>query len=173
MHLYRHHGQKVILLIDEYDVPLDKAQQSGFYDEMVDLIRSLLGQASKSNESLYFAVLTGCLRIAKESIFTGLDNLKLLSITDVRFAGHFGFSDQEVRAMPGYYDLADHYDLTRTWYDGYRSGKTDVYCPWDVINYMDQICADPTASPRAYWINTSSRIKTSGKCKDICPLGQM
>lgn len=153
--LYRHHGQKAILLIDEYDVPLDKAQQSGFYDEMVDLIRNLLGQALKSNESLYFAVLTGCLRIAKESIFTGLNNLKILSITDVRFAGHFGFTDQEVRTMLGYYDLADHYGLIRTWYDGYRFGKTDVYCPWDVINYVDQICADPSASPRAYWINTS------------------
>ena len=153
--LYKHYGQKVILLIDEYDVPLDKAQQAGYYDEMVILIRNLFGQALKTNDSLYFAVLTGCLRIFKESIFTGFNNMKVLSITDPRFDEHFGFTDAEVRQMLEYYGLGDRYDLVKAWYDGYRFGSTDVYCPWDVVNYVDLLRWEPDALPRAFWINTS------------------
>ncbi len=153
--LCKHYGQKVILLIDEYDVPLDKAQQNGYYDEMVGLIRSLFGQALKTNEHMYFAVLTGCLRIAKESIFTGLNNFKVMSITNVPFDEHFGFSDAEVRAMLDYYGLGDRFGVVKEWYDGYRFGETDVYCPWDVINYTDLLRSDPDARPRAFWINSS------------------
>lgn len=153
--LRNHYGQKVILLIDEYDVPLDKAQQFGYYGEMVSLVRNMLGQALKSNSSLHFAVLTGCLRIAKESIFTGLNNLYVLSVTSVRFDGYFGFLDREVKAMLEYYGLEDSYQKVKEWYDGYRFGKADVYCPWDVINHVDQLRADPDAQPRAFWINTS------------------
>ena len=153
--LCKHYGQKVILLIDEYDVPLDKAQQHGYYDEMVSLIRGMFGQALKTNESLYFAVLTGCLRIAKESIFTGLNNFKVMSITNIQFDEHFGFSDAEVKAMLEYYGLSEKHSLIKEWYDGYRFGKADVYCPWDVINYTDQLRADPDTHPRAFWINSS------------------
>lgn len=153
--LRKHYGQKVVLLIDEYDVPLDKAQQFGYYEEMVSLVRNMLGQALKSNDSLQFAVLTGCLRIAKESIFTGLNNFNVLSITNVRFEEHFGFSDEEVKDMLDYYGLADKYGQIKEWYDGYRFGKTDVYCPWDVINYVNLLRSEPEASPRAFWINTS------------------
>jgi hypothetical protein len=153
--LRKHYGQKVVLLIDEYDVPLDKAQQFGYYEEMVSLVRNMLGQALKSNDSLQFAVLTGCLRIAKESIFTGLNNFNVLSITNVRFEEHFGFSDEEVKDMLDYYGLADKYRQIKEWYDGYRFGKTDVYCPWDVINYVNLLRSEPEASPRAFWINTS------------------
>lgn len=153
--LYRHFGQKAILLIDEYDVPLDKARQHGYYDEMVDLIRALLGQVLKTNESLYFAVLTGCLRIAKESIFTGLNNLRVMSITNLQFDEHFGFSDDEVRAMLLYYGLECKYERMKEWYDGYRFGDSDVYCPWDVINYVNQLRFDVNARPRAFWINSS------------------
>src|SRR5699024_9785804 len=130
--LFKHYGQKVILLIDEYDVPLDKAFQAGYYDEMVNLIRSLLGNALKTNDSLYFAVLTGCLRISKESIFTGLNNLKVHTISDVRYDEYFGFTNADVEEMMSFYGLSSHKDLIRDWYDGYRFGKTDVYCPWDV-----------------------------------------
>lgn len=154
--LQKHYGLKVIMLIDEYDVPLDKAYQAGYYDEMVDLIRSLFGQALKTNSSLQFAVLTGCLRISKESIFTGLNNPKILSITKVQFDEHFGFTDEEVRNLLAYYELQDHYDVMKEWYDGYRFGNADVYCPWDVISYADALCADPNAKPQAYWTNTSS-----------------
>ncbi len=154
--LCRQYGQKVILLIDEYDVPLDKAHQYGYYDRMVRLIRGMFGQALKTNENLYFAVLTGCLRIAKESIFTGLNNFRVLSITNSRFDEHFGFSDMEVRSMLEYYGFGDRHTLIKEWYDGYRFGRTDVYCPWDVINYTDQLLADPDARPRAFWINSSS-----------------
>lgn len=153
--LYKHYGQKPVLLIDEYDVPLDKAQHYGYYDEMVTLIRSLFAQALKTNNCLQFAVLTGCLRIARESIFTGLNNLSVFSITNVRFDEHFGFTDGEVKAMLDYYGLGDKFDTVKAWYDGYRFGDTDVYCPWDVINYCAELRADPEAFPMAYWINTS------------------
>ena len=153
--LYQHYGQKTILLIDEYDVPLDKAFQHGYYKEMVALIRSLFGQALKTNDYLQFAVLTGCLRVSKESIFTGLNNFKVLSITDSRFDEHFGFTDAEVKALLDDYNLTAHYSETREWYDGYRFGSVDVYCPWDVINHVDRLCGEPNADPQAYWINTS------------------
>ena len=153
--LYQHYGQKTILLIDEYDVPLDKAFQHGYYKEMVALIRGLFGQALKTNDYLQFAVLTGCLRVSKENIFTGLNNFKVLSITDSRFDEHFGFTDAEVKALLDDYNLTAHYSETREWYDGYRFGSVDVYCPWDVINHVDRLCGEPNAEPQAYWINTS------------------
>ena len=153
--LCKYYDQKVILLIDEYDVPLDKAQQHGYYDEMTDLIRGLFGQALKTNESLFLAVLTGCLRIAKESIFTGLNNFKVRSIASIPFGEHFGFSDTEVKAMLEYYGLSDKHPLIKEWYDGYRFGNADVYCPWDVINYIDILRYDPDARPRLFWINSS------------------
>lgn len=154
--LSRHYGRKVILLIDEYDVPLDKAFQAGYYDAMASLIRNLFSRALKSNENLYFAVLTGCLRIAKESIFTGLNNFNVLSITDKYFDDSFGFSDGEVRQMLSYYGLEDCYDTVKAWYDGYRFGGTSVYCPWDVIKYCYALLADRQARPENYWSNTSS-----------------
>ena len=153
--LTRHYGQKVILLIDEYDVPLDKAFQGGYYDEMVNLIRNLLGNALKTNDSLYFAVLTGCLRISKESIFTGLNNLKVHTVSDVRYDEFFGFTNEDVDEMLAFYGLSSYKDVIRDWYDGYRFGNTDVYCPWDVINYCDELLADPSAPPKNYWANTS------------------
>ena len=153
--LYKHYGQKTILLIDEYDVPLDKAFQHGYYKEMASLIRGLFSPALKTNDFLQFAVLTGCLRVSKESIFTGLNNFKVLSITDSRFDEHFGFTDVEVKMLLEDYDLLDHYDDTRRWYDGYRFGNVDVYCPWDVINYVDLLHNDPYAEPQAFWINSS------------------
>lgn len=153
--LFQHYGQKTILLIDEYDVPLDKAFQHGYYKEMVALIRGLFGQALKTNDYLQFAVLTGCLRVSKESIFTGLNNFKVLSITDSRFDEHFGFTDAEVKTLLDDYNLTAHYGETKEWYDGYRFGSVDVYCPWDVINHVDRLCGEPNAEPQAYWINTS------------------
>lgn len=153
--LYQHYGQKAILLIDEYDVPLDKAFQHGYYKEMIALIRGLFGQALKTNDYLQFAVLTGCLRVSKESIFTGLNNFKVLSITDSRFDEHFGFTDAEVKTLLDDYNLTAHYGETKEWYDGYRFGSVDVYCPWDVINHVDRLCGEPNAEPQAYWINTS------------------
>lgn len=153
--LKQHYGQNVILLIDEYDVPLDKAFQSGYYDEMVNLIRNLLGNALKTNDSLYFAVLTGCLRISKESIFTGLNNLKIHTISDVRYDEYFGFTDADVDEILRFYGLTSYKNVIREWYDGYRFGKVDVYCPWDVINYCDVLLADPEAEPENYWANTS------------------
>ncbi len=153
--LYKHYGQKVIILIDEYDVPLDKAQRNGYYDEMVSLIRGLLGNVLKTNENLFFAVLTGCLRIARESIFTGLNNFRVISVTNVQFSEHFGFTDTEVKAMLNYYGLADKHPLVKEWYDGYRFGNADVYCPWDVINYVADLRYDPNARPRSFWINSS------------------
>lgn len=153
--LYKHYDQKVILLIDEYDVPLDKARQEGFYDEMASLIRNLFSQALKTNPSLHFAVLTGCLRIARESIFTGLNNLKCRSIIDAPFGEHFGFTDEEVRQMLAFYGQEDRFCLVKDWYDGYLFGDTEVYCPWDVINYVDLLRSEPKALPRAYWVNTS------------------
>lgn len=153
--LCKHYEKKVILLVDEYDVPLDKAFQNGYYREMVALIRGMFGMALKTNEFLYFAVLTGCLRVSKESIFTGLNNFKVLSITDTRFDEHFGFDDREVSELLSAYHLEKHLMETKEWYDGYRFGKTDVYCPWDVINHVDRLRSDPEAKPQAYWINTS------------------
>ena len=153
--LYRHYGQKVILLIDEYDVPLDKAFQAGYYDEMVNLIRNLFGNALKTNDSLYFAVLTGCLRISKESIFTGLNNLKVHTISDVRYDEFFGFTDEDVDELLAFYGLSAYKEIIRDWYDGYRFGDAEVYSPWDVINYCDELLADPEAEPENYWANTS------------------
>ena len=153
--LYQHYGQKTVLLIDEYDVPLDKAFHHGYYREMVALIRGLFGQALKTNEYLHFAVLTGCLRVAKESIFTGLNNFKVLSIIDPRFDEHFGFTDAEVKRLLADYGLESHFDEIKEWYDGYRFGDVDVYCPWDVVNHVDLLRAKPDARPQAYWINTS------------------
>ena len=153
--LEKHYGQKVILLIDEYDVPLDKAFQAGYYDEMVSLIRNLLGNALKTNDSLYFAVLTGCLRISKESIFTGLNNLKVHTISDVRYDEYFGFTNAEVDELLEFYGLSAYKDTIRDWYDGYCFGDTDVYCPWDVINYCDELLAASNTPPKNYWANTS------------------
>ena len=153
--LEKHYGQKVILLLDEYDVPLDKAFQNGYYDEMVNLIRSLFDNALKTNDSLYFAVLTGCLRISKESIFTGLNNPKVHTISDVRYDEYFGFTNADVDELLDFYGLSVYKDTIRDWYDGYRFGDTDVYCPWDVINYCDELLADPGAEPENYWANTS------------------
>lgn len=152
--LSKYYGQKTIILLDEYDVPLDKAFQNGYYKEMVSLIRGMLGQALKTNEFLQFAVLTGCLRVSKESIFTGLNNFKVLSITDNRFDEQFGFTDAEVEQLLAAYNLTDHLDETKAWYDGYRFGDADVYCPWDVINHVDVLRSNPLAKPQAYWINT-------------------
>lgn len=154
--LEKHYGRKVILLIDEYDVPLAKAFERGYYDQMVIFIRNMFEYALKTNDSLQFAVLTGCMRISKESIFTGLNNLKVLSVADVQFDEYFGFTDTEVREMLEYYELSDHYEDIREWYDGYQFGNTEVYCPWDVINYVDTLRFDPLAEPRNYWSNTSS-----------------
>ena len=153
--LHKHYDKQVILLIDEYDVPLDKAFQYGYYDEMVSLIRNMFGNALKTNPNLFFAVLTGCLRISKESIFTGLNNLKVLTLTDVRFDEYFGFTDTEVKDMLEYYGLSEHYGEVKEWYDGYRFGNVEVYCPWDVINYCDLLKVDPDALPQDYWSNTS------------------
>ena len=171
--LEKHYGKKVVLLIDEYDVPLDKAFQHGYYEAMVSLIRNLLGNALKTNLSLYFAVLTGCLRISKESIFTGLNNLKVMSITNVQFEEYFGFTDSEVKEMLNYYGLIDHFDSMKAWYDGYRFGNQDVYCPWDVLSHCDNLRADPNARPEDYWSNTSGNAivrrfidLANGKTKD-------
>lgn len=153
--LYRHYGQKVIILIDEYDVPLDKAYQNDYYREMVVMIRSLFGEALKTNEFLQFAVLTGCLRVSKESIFTGLNNFKIFSITDLRFDEQFGFTEDEVEKMLKDYQLETHLASMKEWYDGYRFGDADIYCPWDVINRVDDLCDTPEAEPKCYWINSS------------------
>ena len=137
--LEKHYGKKAVLLIDEYDVPLDKAFQYGYYDEMVSLIRNMFGNVLKTNSSLFFAVLTGCLRIAKESIFTGLNNFNVFSITSVQFDEFFGFTDDEVAEMLKYFGLSDYHETIREWYDGYHFGNVDVYCPWDVINHVIRI----------------------------------
>lgn len=154
--LEKHHGRKIILLIDEYDVPLAKAFERGYYDQMVIFIRNMFEYALKTNDSLKFAVLTGCMRISKESIFTGLNNLKVLSIAEVQFDEAFGFTDEEVREMLEYYGLSDHYGEIKEWYDGYQFGGAEIYCPWDVINYCDLLRTEPDAKPRNYWSNTSS-----------------
>lgn len=154
--LEKHHNSKVILLIDEYDVPLAKAFEHGYYDQMITLVRNMFEQALKTNDSLEFAVLTGCMRISKESIFTGLNNLKVLSVADVRFDEYFGFTDAEVKELLEYYNLSDRYDVVKEWYDGYQFGNVEVYCPWDVVNYCDELRADGGAEPQNYWSNTSS-----------------
>ena len=153
--LEKHYGSKVIVLIDEYDVPLAKANENGYYDEMVLLIRNLFENALKTNSSLKFAVLTGCLRIAKESIFTGLNNFKVYSITDKSFDETFGFTDEEVKELLRYYGQKKYYETVKEWYDGYRFGNVDVYCPWDVINFCSDHLADPGLEPKNYWANTS------------------
>ena len=153
--LYKHYGKKVVILIDEYDVPLDKAYQNGYYHEMVSLIRGLFGQALKTNDYLQFAILTGCLRISKESIFTGLNNFKVLSIMDARFDEQFGFTDSEVEELLAAYNLDSHFTEIKEWYDGYHFGNADVYCPWDVINYVDLLRFEPTAKPQDFWSNSS------------------
>ena len=153
--LYKHYGQKAIILIDEYDVPLDKAFQHGYYREMVTLIRGLFGNALKTNSFLQFAVLTGCLRISKESIFTGLNNFKVYAANDLRYDEAFGFTNEEVKRLLADYHLEEHFAEVKEWYDGYHFGNADIYCPWDVINYVDDLVFDPQARPKAYWINSS------------------
>ena len=153
--LYKHYGKKVVILIDEYAVPLDKAYQNGYYHEMVSLIRGLFGQALKTNDYLQFAILTGCLRISKESIFTGLNNFEVVSIMDSMYDECFGFTDKEVQEILKYFNLSEHYTDVREWYDGYHFGNTDIYCPWDVIRYCKSLCADPTAKPQDFWSNSS------------------
>ena len=151
-----HYGKNVIILIDEYDVPLDKAYQSGYYDSMVKLIRALFGQALKTNDSLHFAVLTGCLRVSKESIFTGLNNFKVYTVKDVCYNEFFGFTDMEIRTMLEYYGFMGWYDIIKEWYDGYRFGNLDVYCPWDVVSYCHALKMNTSIAPQNYWVNTSS-----------------
>lgn len=153
--LCRHYGQKAIILIDEYDVPLDKAFQHGYYKEMVSLIRGLFGQALKTNDDLQFAVLTGCLRFSKESIFTGLNNFKVYAADDVRYDEEFGFTNEEVKKLLANYNLQEHFEKVKEWYDGYHFGDADIYCPWDVINYVDDLLSDPNVQPKSYWINSS------------------
>ena len=153
--LYQHYGQKTIVLIDEYDVPLDKAFQHGYYREMVTLIRGLFGEALKTNDFLQFAVLTGCLRVSKESIFTGLNNFKVYSADDVRYDEEFGFTNEEVKKLLEDYSLQKHFTEVKEWYDGYRFGNADIYCPWDVINYVDDLVSEAKSQPKAYWINSS------------------
>lgn len=153
--LYKHYGQKTVILIDEYDVPLDKAFENGYYKEMVSLIRGIFGMALKTNDSLQFAVLTGCLRISKESIFTGLNNFEVLSILNTQYDEAFGFTDGEVKQILEDYNLSDHYPDVKEWYDGYHFGNTDIYCPWDVIRYCKNLCADSAALPEDFWSNSS------------------
>ncbi len=154
--LRKHYGKNVIILIDEYDVPLDKAYQSGYYDSMVKLIGILFGQALKTNDNLHFAVLTGCLRISKESIFTGLNNFKVYTVKDVCYNEYFGFTDMEIREMLEYYGFMEQYDVIKEWYDGYRFGNLEVYCPWDVVSYCHTLKMNPSMAPQNYWVNTSS-----------------
>lgn len=154
--LEKHYNTKVIVLMDEYDVPLAKAFSNGYYEQMISLIRNLLGSVLKTNSSLKFAVLTGCLRISKESIFTGLNHLKVLTVSDGRFDKYFGFTDKEVKDLLDYYDAAGHYDVVKRWYDGYQFGNVGIYCPWDVINYCDRVKSEPCPEPENYWINTGS-----------------
>lgn len=154
--LEKHYGKKAIILIDEYDVPLDQAYRSGYYDEMVDLIRGMLGRALKTNESLYFSVLTGCLRISKESIFSGFNNFSVYTVKDTRYNEYFGFTDAEVQKMLVYYGFTGQYSLICEWYDGYRFGSLNIYCPWDVVNYCDGLRDGSVTKPQNYWVNTSS-----------------
>lgn len=153
--LYKHYGRQVILLIDEYDVPLDKAQRYGYYDQMVSLICRMFSRVLKGNNHLFLAVLTGCLRVSRESIFTGLNNLRVFSIENVQFSTCFGFTDSEVKEMLDYYGFPDRYETIREWYNGYLFGNTGIYCPWDVINYIALLRSEPDVEPRSFWINTS------------------
>ena len=143
-------------MIDEYDVPLDKAYVNGYYEQMVQLIRSLFSQVLKTNRNLRFAVITGCLRISKESIFTGINNFTVHTVSDSDYGEYFGFTDQEVRGLLSYYEMEELYPVVKEWYDGYQFGKKAVYCPWDVISYCRNLCADPDAIPEDFWSNTSS-----------------
>ena len=154
--LEKHFQKKVIILIDEYDVPLAKSFERDYYEQMVLLLRNLFEQTLKTNASMQFAVLTGCMRISKESIFTGLNNMRILSVSDVQFDEYFGFTDREVWDLLSYYEASERYDVIKEWYDGYRFGEVDVYCPWDVVNYCDKLRTDPEAQPENYWSNTSS-----------------
>lgn len=154
--LYKHYGKKVIVLIDEYDVPLDKAYQNGYYNEMVEHMSALLGRALKTNRFIYISVITGCLRIAKESIFTGLNNFKIRTVSDIEFAEYFGFTDSEVKEMLQYYGLDGFYHEIKEWYDGYHFGNVEIYCPWDVLNYCDKLRVSKEAKPEAFWMNSSS-----------------
>lgn len=154
--LQRHYNQKVIILIDEYDVPLDKAYRSGYYDEMVELMRGLFGQALKTNDSLYLAVLTGCLRISKESIFTGMNNFNVYTVKDMQYSQYFGFTDAEVTEMLEYYSFMERSDVIKEWYDGYHFSGLDIYCPWDVISYCHALKMNFSIMPQNYWVNTSS-----------------
>ena len=154
--LQKHYHQNVVILVDEYDVPLDKAYQSGYYDAMVELIRVLFGNAFKTNSSLYLAVLTGCLRISKESIFTGLNNFNVYTVKDVQYKEYFGFTDNEVKALLKYYGFTDKYNRIKEWYNGYRFGDLDIYCPWDVVSYCHALKMNPLTEPQNYWVNTSS-----------------
>ncbi|MDE7479165.1 MAG: ATP-binding protein [Lachnospiraceae bacterium] len=168
--LFKYYGQKVIILIDEYDVPLDKAYQSDYYDEMVDFIRAMFSRALKTNDSLYFAVLTGCLRISKESIFTGLNNFNVYTVKNVRYNEYFGFTDEEVRQILAFYGFMDQYDAIKKWYNGYQFGNLGVYCPWDVINYCGDLRGGDVTRPQNYWVNTSSNDlvrKFIGRAKSI------
>ena len=171
--LNKHYGKKVILLIDEYDVPLAKANEAGYYDQMVMLLRNLFGTVLKTNENLHFAVLTGCLRVAKESIFTGLNNFNVNSITDVDFDEYFGFSDMEVKQLLSDYNQEEHYETVKEWYDGYRFGNIDVYCPWDVLCYCKAHINDQSLAPQNYWANTSGNdvirhfIQNTGKQQNL------
>lgn len=153
--LHKYYGQKAIVLIDEYDVPLDKAYQGGYYDDMVELLRALFGQVLKTNGSLYFAVLTGCLRISRESIFTGLNNLNVYTIKNVQYNAEFGFTDAEVREMLSYYEFMEKYEEIKEWYDGYRFCGLGIYCPWDVVSYCHALKMNPSVAPQNYWVNTS------------------
>ncbi len=153
--LCRHYSQKAMILIDEYDVPLDKAFQHGYYKEMVSLIRGLFGQALKTNDDLQFVVLTGCLRVSKESIFTGLNNFKVYAADDVRYDEEFGFTNEEIKKLLANYNLQEHFEKVKKWYNGYHFGDADIYCPWDVINYVDDLLSDPNVQPKSYWINSS------------------
>ena len=155
MLLHKHYDSRVIILIDEYDVPLAKANEKGYYEQMVTLLRKMFGNVLKTNDHLYFAVLTGCLRIAKESIFTGLNNMKVMTISDVQYDEYFGFTDEEVRALLRYYEISDAYDIMKEWYDGYHFGDFDIYCPWDVMNHVERLMLDPKAQPVGYWKNSS------------------
>ena len=171
--LEKYYEKKVIVLIDEYDVPLAKANENGYYDQMVLLVRNLFENVLKTNSSLKFAVLTGCLRVAKESIFTGLNNFKTNSILDEEYDETFGFVDDEVKEMLHYYGQDTHYETVKEWYDGYRFGNADVYCPWDVINYCDAHRRNPMLPPENYWTNTSGNdvlkhfIESAGAAKGL------
>lgn len=176
--LQKHYGQKTILLIDEYDVPLDYAYRFGYYDDMVELVRTMFGAVLKTNDSLAFAVLTGCIRISKESIFTGLNNFKVYTVKDVRYKEYFGFTDMEVRQMLEYYGFSDQYDAVKEWYGGYLFGNLGIYCPWDVINYCGDLRDGSVAEPQNYWVNTSSndiirRLLSKSKTSDRNDIEQL